>query len=97
MAKSATRNYIAAQLAEQLKINRETAEHVVSSTLQVIENALAQGMSVELRRFGVFRVVQRRQRVGRNPKNPKPTHYVIPAHKTVRFKLSSFVHKRLNP
>ena len=40
---------------------------------------------MELRNFGVFDVVTRKARVGRNPKNPTVT-VQIPPKKTVRFR-----------
>lgn len=39
-------------------------------TLDCISDALAEGHKVELRNFGVFDVVTRKARVGRNPQKP---------------------------
>ena len=56
-------------------------------TLDCISDALAEGHTVELRNFGVFDVVTRKARVGRNPKNPTVT-VQIPPKKTVWFRPS---------
>ena len=56
-------------------------------TLDCISDALAEGHKVELRNFGVFDVVTRKARVGRNPKNP-PVTVQIPPKKTVWFRPS---------
>jgi|SRR4051794_27175562 integration host factor subunit beta len=43
-------------------------ERIVSTVLDAITNALAQGHRVELRGFGAFSVKSRPARVGRNPR-----------------------------
>ena len=58
---------------------------VVQKTLDQISESLAKGGKVELRNFGVFEVVIRKARVGRNPRNPH-TDVPIPAHAQVKFK-----------
>ena len=58
---------------------------LVQKTLDHITEALARGNKVELRNFGVFEVVVRKARVGRNPKNPT-VEVPIPAHAHVKFK-----------
>ncbi|MSR66825.1 MAG: integration host factor subunit beta [Pedosphaera sp.] len=58
---------------------------VVQATLDTITAALAKGEKVELREFGVFKVVTRKARVGRNPKQPK-INVPIPDRSVVKFK-----------
>jgi nucleoid DNA-binding protein len=53
--------------------------------LDQISEALAKGGKVEWRNFGVFDVVIRKARVGRNPRDPDKD-VPIPAHASVKFK-----------
>ena len=47
-------------------------------------NVLTEGNRLEFRDFGVFEVVERKQKVGRNPKNPSVA-VIIPARRAVKF------------
>lgn len=59
-------------------------EIFIEATLKAIENALANGENVHLVGFGNFEVVERNERMGRNPKTGEEA--VIPASKAVKFK-----------
>ncbi len=56
------------QVAKQADIPRKQADQVVQVILESITTALQSGEKVELRGFGSFRIRQRGERVGRNPK-----------------------------
>lgn len=60
-------------------------EIFIEAALKVIQNALANGENVHLVGFGNFEVVERNERIGRNPKTGEEA--VIPASKTVKFKV----------
>ena len=46
---------------------------------------MAEGITVELRNFGVFEVTVRKARLGRNPKQPEK-EVTIPSRSMVKFK-----------
>jgi len=80
-----TKRDLAASVAEWTGLNLFQAQQAVQATLDGILAALAKGQHVEFREFGVFEIVLRKARVGRNPN--KPEHTVeIPAHRCVKFK-----------
>ena len=54
-------------------------------TLDGIADEVAAGKTVELRNFGVFEVIVRKSRIGRNPNQPEKT-VVIPDRAVVKFK-----------
>jgi len=56
------------QVAKQADIPRKQADQVVQVILESITSALQSGEKVELRGFGSFRIRQRGERIGRNPK-----------------------------
>jgi DNA-binding protein HU-beta len=60
------------------------AEEVVDVIFEAIKEALQQGDSVILRRFGSFQIRDQRARIGRPPKPGQEAE--IPARRVVRFK-----------
>lgn len=58
--------------------------NVIQSFLDVMTDYLAEGDRLEFRDFGVFEIVERKQKVGRNPKNAA-VPIVIPARPAVKF------------
>ena len=88
-----------------LKIDKATDLHqkdvteVVQMTLDGIADEIAAGNTVELRNFGVFKVVVRQARKGRNPKKPT-NEVIIPKHCVVKFRAGKELRTRieaLNP
>jgi nucleoid DNA-binding protein len=67
---------------------------VVQRTLDQITAALAKGMDVELRNFGVFQVRLSKARVGRNPNVPG-SNFAIPPRATVKFKSGKIMRQRV--
>ena len=57
---------------------------IVEVVMDVIKDALASGEDVKLVNFGIFKVAQRKERKGTNPKTLAPM--VIPAKTVIRFK-----------
>ena len=58
--------------------------NVVQEFLDAMTDTLSHGDRLEFRDFGVFEVVERKQKIGRNPKNAA-VPIVIPARKAVKF------------
>jgi len=67
---------------------------VIQMTLNGLADELAQGGNVELRNFGVFEVVTRKSRKGRNPNKPQD-EVIIPAHSTVKFRAGKELKERV--
>jgi len=57
---------------------------VIQSFLDCMTECLSNGDRLEFRDFGVFEVVRRKQKVGRNPKNAA-VPIIIPERKAVKF------------
>ena len=69
----------------ELKLHQSQVTEVISETLDAIRDSLANGKTVELRNFGVFKIETRKQRIGRNPKNPG-VDIQIPERSVVKFR-----------
>lgn len=82
---SLTKQDIVLRVSEATGLPQRVAFDLVQKVLDHLTAALAQGQRVELRNFGVFEVVVRSPRPGRNPKRPE-VEITIPARATVKFK-----------
>lgn len=66
--KTVTRADLVEALAKRADMQRGEATRLLTSLLDHIQDALVEGETVKLSRFGNFTVRAKRQRVGRNPK-----------------------------
>lgn len=80
-----TKRDISLKVARQNGMLQGTALKAVETVLAAIAEELQQGGRVELRNFGVFEVVKRKSRIGRNPNDPS-VDVVIPEHDVVKFR-----------
>ena len=77
---------IVQRIAEETECTNVQADKAVEAILATIKEALQQGESVILRRFGTFHVRAKRARVGRNPRTGAAA--AIAARRVVRFTAS---------
>ena len=85
LTKKSIAKIVLCEASTERPLTQQDIQRVVGKTLDCITSALARGQTVELRNFGVFDVVIRSPRVGRNPKQPDVT-VQIPAKAKVRFR-----------
>src|SRR3990167_7056447 len=65
-------------------VHPNDVREVIQSFLDAMTDCLAKGERLEFRDFGVFEIVERKQKIGRNPKNASVS-IVIPARRAVKF------------
>ncbi len=94
-AESLTKRDIAVRLCEETNLTQSQAYDVIQKVLDCIADHLVEGNHVEFRNFGVFDIVTRKARVGRNPHRPE-NEVMIPERKIVKFKASRSLLSRLN-
>ena len=80
-------------VAERTDVPRKQADEVVQVVLEGIIAALHRREKVELRGFGSFRIRQRGERTGRNPKTGEQVH--VPAKKIPYFKPGKHLREEL--
>ena len=73
---------------------RKDVEKIIEIVIYEMIEALCRDEVIEIRDWGRIKIVMRKARVGRNPKNSKIIQ--IPAKKTIRWKMSKILYKRLN-
>ena len=75
-------------------ILRKDIEKIFKIIFFEITETLCRGENVEIRGFGTYKIVRRKARIGRNPKNSKLVE--IPEKKAIRWKMSKILFNRLN-
>ena len=79
-----TKKDIVLKVAAQAGLKQLDVKKAVQKSLEAIVEALAQGETVELRNFGIFKVKSRKGRTGRNPRTGEKVP--VPPKRVVVFK-----------
>ena len=80
-----TKRDLVVRVARQVNMKQSDVMDIIQLTLDTITEELAAGNNIEFRNFGVFEVLTRKARVGRNPNSPKQ-EVKIPERAVVKFK-----------
>ena len=94
-----TKRDLVIRVARQANMKQSDVMDIIQLTLDTITEELAEGNNIEFRNFGVFEVLTRKARVGRNPNSPKQT-VKIPERAVVKFKPGKEMRKlvvKINP
>ncbi len=78
-----TREDLVKGVAEKAEIKKSEASKAVSAIFEIMKESLGKGEAVQMIGFGSFRVSQRTERKGRNPRTGEGI--TIPAAKVVKF------------
>jgi integration host factor subunit alpha len=70
-AETVTRADLINKLTQNNNFTRQQASEILKKTLEEIEKALASGDHVKISSFGTFSILQKKERVGRNPRTGK--------------------------
>ncbi|MCB1112600.1 MAG: integration host factor subunit beta [Chlamydiales bacterium] len=79
-----TKKKLINSIAQEKGIHPSDVRHVIQAFLDKMTHSLAEGDRLEFRDFGVFEVVKRKQKIGRNPKNAA-VPIIIPERNAVKF------------
>ena len=80
-----TKRELVCRIASETEISQHLVQDVVQKTLDYITESLVAGQNIEFRDFGVFEIITRKARIGRNPNKPEDT-VTIPKRRVVKFK-----------
>lgn len=75
---------LAQQIGSKLGIHPKETQLIIQEFLDSVSNYLINGGRIEIRDFGVFETVMRKQKIGRNPMKAF-VRVVIPARKVAKF------------
>ena len=73
---------------------RKDIEKILEIIFFQISEALSRDQNVEIRGFGTYKIVKRKARIGRNPKNSELVQ--IPQKKAIKWKMSKALFNKLN-
>ncbi|MFH1678584.1 MAG: HU family DNA-binding protein [Candidatus Omnitrophota bacterium] len=79
-----TKKDIVLRISDQTTLKQIEVKKIVQLTFNCILDSLVRGEKIELRNFGIFKIKQRKPRIGRNPRTG--TTVPVPARKSVVFK-----------
>lgn len=79
-----TKKQLVQAISQEKNLHPNDVRNVIQAFLDAMTQFLAKGDRLEFRDFGVFEIVERKQKIGRNPKNAG-VPIVIPARKAVKF------------
>ena len=79
-----TKKEIIRMVSEKTDLPQQLVKDVVQKTFESIIEVLVQDGRIELRNFGVFKVMERAARFARNPRSNEDVW--VPEHETVTFK-----------
>ncbi len=79
-----TKKKLISEISRRKGLHPNEVRSVVQSFLDCMTEYLTDGDRLEFRDFGVFEVVKRKQKIGRNPKNAS-VPILIPERKAVKF------------
>jgi integration host factor subunit beta len=92
-----TRRELAQKIHERLD-RKHTASDMLDCVQAMIDSmaeAMLENRHIEFRDFGVFEVVERKARLGRNPKKPEDL-FRIPPRKIIKFKIARKLMEKLS-
>lgn len=84
MSTTVTKKHLINKIAQKRGMHPNEVRGVIQAFLDTMTQCLAEGQRLEFRDFGVFEIVVRKQKVGRNPKNAA-VPIIIPARSAVKF------------
>ena len=79
-----TKKKLVQEISQKLGVHPNEVRDVVQLFLDLITQELASGNRLEFRDFGIFEIVKRKQKIGRNPKDAG-VPIIIPARAAVKF------------
>ena len=81
-----TRQDLTNAIYEKVGLSRAESSEMVELTLKLIADELVKGNPVKLSTFGTFSIIEKRERMGRNPKSGEPAK--ITARRILTFRSS---------
>ncbi len=92
--KTITKKDLVKKISYSTGERQQVVKRIIDETLERITEAMMRGERVELRKFGVFKVIWRQARTARNPKTGEKVK--TQSRKISKFKPGKFLFKRLN-
>ena len=94
MSNNITRNEIAESIFKEIGLSRSECSEFVDTIVEYLITGIINDEVVKIASFGTFKLRQKKQREGRNPKTKEPA--VISSRKVILFRISQQLKEKLN-
>lgn len=84
LRRTITKKDLVTEIAQEMGSHPGEVRNIIQAFLEKMIETLSQGDRLEFRDFGIFDVVRRKQKIGRNPKNAAVS-IIIPSRNAVKF------------
>ena len=92
--KNFTRKDLSNNVHQKLGFSKNLSSLIIDDFFESLVSELLKGDKIKISSFGTFHVVNKKERIGRNPKTKVEAK--IMARKVVKFKASNTIKKKLN-
>ena len=92
--KNFTRKNLSNKIYKVLGFSKNLSQEIVDNFFETLASELIKSNKVKISSFGSFKVINKKERIGRNPKTKIEAK--ISPRKVVTFKPSMFIKKKLN-
>ena len=92
--KNFNRKNLSNKIYQNLGFSKNFSSKIVDNFFEILATELIQSNKVKISSFGTFKVMSKKERIGRNPKNKIEAK--ITSRKVVKFKPSLVIKKKLN-
>ena len=88
-----TKKDISKKINLEIGLSKSYANKITDNLIFILKD-LIKNKEINIKNFGSFKIVKKRERIGRNPKNNKT--YRIEARKSLSFKISKNLNNKIN-
>lgn len=92
--KNFTRKDLSNKIYQNLGFSKNYSSTIIDNFFETLIQELLKSNKIKISSFGTFRVINKKERIGRNPKTKEKA--IIAPRKVVRFKPSLLVKEKLN-
>ena len=92
--KNFTRKVLSNKIYQNLGFSKNYSSTIIDNFFETLIQELLKSNKIKISSFGTFKVINKRERIGRNPKTKEKA--IITPRKVVTFKPSLFVKEKLN-
>ena len=89
-----TRKSLSNKIYQKIGFSRNFSSIIIDNFFETLISELTKSNKIKISSFGTFKVINKKERIGRNPKTKIETK--ICSRKVVKFKSSSFLKKKIN-
>ena len=92
--KNFTRKNLSNKIYKVLGFSKNLSQKIVDDFFEILVSEIIKSNRVKISSFGTFKVINKKERIGRNPKTKIEAK--ISSRKVVKFKPSMFIKEKLN-